>query len=371
MADMSASASEQPGTENAARDEANPSRGQQSVSSSQAAPPKNDTFPHPHVIPTAPGASARTYQTTIRVLNKLFLPAFKIWVAGEKIDDAIKETKKLNARHPKATAIINFLGEHYTQDWKVLRTVNEYMRAIGRISDSRVRASISLKPSQMGFDLPENGPSTAERNMTAIVEAAAKRGIFAWIDMEHTGYTDFTVVTYREWLRTMSNVGIVLQANLKRTMADLRTLCTLDRGEYPNPAKIRLCKGIYKEPPEVSFTQKPDVNRNFGELIEYLISEAPQDVWAAVASHDDVYTDLGIKLNAARPHAFFEVQMLRGVRPELQTELMERDIQLAVYTPYGEDSLPYSFRRATRANNLTATVIRSLLSGIYKKVYQK
>ena len=211
---------------------------------------------------------------------------------------------------------------------------------------------MSLKPSQMGFDLSAEGAEIAFSNIGGIIEDAESRGIFVWMDMEHTGYTDFTVNSYVEWLREKENVGIVLQANLRRTMDDLKRLCALDRKEYPVPAKIRLCKGIYKEPADLSFTRKTEVNGNFEALIRYLINDAPEDVWAAVASHDEVYVNLGVELNRMRPHAFFEVQMLRGVRPELQKELMDRIVQLAVYTPYGEDSLPYSFRRATRANNL-------------------
>lgn len=320
---------------------------------------------------SGPGASARIYQRVIPVLNKVFLPAFKIWVAGEHIADAIRETERLTARHSRAESIINYLGEHYTQEWKVEKTVSEYLRAISEIAKAGVKATVSIKPSQMGFDLASRGAETARENMTRIVAEAKKQGIFVWVDMEHTGYTDFTLETYREWLREFENAGIVIQANLKRTMADLKALVSLDRRDYVHPAKIRICKGIYKEPEAVAFTKKPDINENFGALIHELIFGSPEDVWVAVASHDDVYVNQGISENDERPHAFFQVQMLRGVRPEFQKELISRGINLAIYTPYGEDSLPYSFRRATEANNLTATVIKSLLSGIYKRAYGK
>lgn len=320
---------------------------------------------------SGPGASARVYQRVIPVLNKVFLPLFKIWVAGEHIGDAIRETEKLTARHSNGETIINYLGEHYTQEWKVQRTFEEYMRALSKISEAKVKATVSIKPSQMGFDLPAGGNETARRNMTSIVAKAESLEIFVWIDMEHTAYTDFTLDTYRDWLKEFGNVGIVIQANLKRTMDDLRSLVAQDRSTYVYPAKIRICKGIYKEPDSVAFTKKPDINENFGALIHELVFNSPKDVWVAVASHDDVYVNQGIRENGENPHEFFQVQMLRGVRPEFQKELISRGINLAIYTPYGEDSLPYSFRRATEANNLTATVIKSLLSGIYKRAYGK
>jgi proline dehydrogenase len=318
-----------------------------------------------------PGAGAQAYQRIIPVLNKIFLPMFKIWVAGENIGDAIRETRKLMDKSSNSTTIINYLGEHYTQEWKVRRTVDEYLMALDKIKESGLPATVSLKPSQMGFDVPEIGTELAAKNMTAIVEKAAKLGLFVWIDMEHIGFTDFTIENYTGWLKVYDNVGIVLQANLRRTMADMRAMCALDRAVYPIPPKIRLCKGIYKEPEAVAYVKKSEVNDNYGNLIHELIFNTPDDVWVAVATHDDKYADLAIRQITEHPHSHFETQMLRGVRPEMQRDLITRGIRLAIYTPYGEDSLPYSFRRATEANNLTATVIKSLLSGIYKKVYQK
>ncbi len=327
-------------------------------------PPKVNTM-------RGPGAGAQAYQRVIPILNKIFLPMFKIWVAGENIGDAIRETRKLIDKSSNSTTIINYLGEHYTQEWKVKRTVDEYLMALEKIKESGLPATVSLKPSQMGFDVPDTGRGLAARNMTTIVDKAAELGLFVWIDMEHIGFTDFTIEIYTEWLKNYDNVGIVLQANLRRTMADMRAMCALDRSVCPIPPKIRLCKGIYKEPEAVAFVKKNEVNENFGELIRELIFNSSNDVWVAVATHDDKYADQAISQIAEHAHTHFEVQMLRGVRPEMQRDLIARNVRLAIYTPYGEDSLPYSFRRATEANNLTATVIKSLLSGIYKKVYQK
>jgi len=242
-----------------------------------------------------PGAVAMIYQRIIPALNRIFLPAFKIWVAGEGIDDAIRETGKLNNMHPDATTIINYLGEHYMEEWKVDRTAKEYLTALERIDKSGVRATMSLKPSQMGFDVPGRGEELAERNMTAIIEQAQALGIFVWVDMEHTSYTDFTLNTCIEWLKRFDNAGIVLQANLRRTMADLRAIIALDRSIYPIPPKIRLCKGIYKEPEAVAFVRKPEINENFGALISELIINSPPDVWVAVGSHDDVYVNQSIR----------------------------------------------------------------------------
>jgi len=302
----------------------------------------------------------RLYVSLIPIANLIFLPLFKTWVAGASIESAITETRKLNAKGDEAVTIVNFLGEHYNQRWKVEQTVREYHDVIDRIAESGVQATVSTKPSQMGFDLPEDSLEYTQGSIRSIIERGSNKGVFVWIDMEHQGFTDFTIDIYRSYLKDFDNVGIVLQANMKRTDEDLRGLLKLDRSEYPHPAKIRLCKGIYKEPAEIAFTRKPEVNEHFGKLIRIMMEEGPDDIWAAVASHDDVYTDMGVELNKQHPKAHFEIQMLRGIRTSLANHYLSEGVPLAIYTPYGADSLPYCYRRATEANNLTSTMIRSI-----------
>lgn len=310
----------------------------------------------------------------MRALNFLFVPLFKQWVAGPKLEDALREVAKVNARFENAVAIINFLGEHYKATVQVRRAMFEYYNAIDYIAERGLRSSVSIKPSKFGFDVqdfqgtPEEQREWCFANMRAIVEYAAKKGVFVWLDMEGSNYTQFTTYSYTRLLCEFDNVGIVLQANMRRTMRDLKELLGLDRDTFFAP-KIRLCKGIYNEPPEIAFQTRAEVNDNMYALQSQLYITAPADVWRVTASHDDTFLDNAARLAQNCSGSVCRSQMLRGVRTKLFEEIAASGGWIEVYTPYGEDMIPYSVRRARESPQLRGLLVRGALNWFYDKFY--
>ncbi len=303
----------------------------------------------------------------LKMLNFFILPLLKTWVAGESSDNAIAEAIKFQNKSDNLTSIINYLGEHYHSLQPAQNAFNEYIKLIQLIKDHNLRAAISFKPSQLGFNLPENGKQIATDFIRTIVSTADKAGVRCWLEMEDHSYTDFTLELYQDLLKTFDNVAVVIQANLRRSFSDLVRLTTLDRSVYPFPPKFRLCKGIYIEPEEISYRVKSDVNANYKRILEYAFLEAPSDLTLGIATHDEKFIDLALELNIKRPQKYMEFQMLRGIRPELQREVIKKDTLFTLYIPYGEESVPYSYRRAMKANNMRGTIARSVLSAFIRQ----
>lgn len=311
----------------------------------------------------------------LRALNFLFAPLFKTWVAGTRLEDAVREVKKLNARFENAGAIINFLGEHYKSTVQVKRAMFEYYNAIDAIAEEGLRSSVSIKPSQFGFDVQDFQGSEQEKlewcyaNMRAIVEYAKSKNVIVWFDMESHVYTHFTLAAYRRLLREFDNVGIVLQANMRMSMQDLNDLLGLPRYVFFAP-KIRLCKGIYKEPEKIAFQTRAAVDDNMHALQEHLYVNAPSGVWRVTASHDEKFLRNGQRLSqGCSGETICTSQMLRGVRPKLFEEIASTGECVEVYTPYGPDMLPYSVRRGRESPQLRGVIVRSLLDWFYKRNY--
>lgn len=303
----------------------------------------------------------------LKLLNFFILPLLKTWVAGENSQNAISEALKFQNKAGNLNTIINYLGEHYHTLQPAQNAFNEYIKLIQLINTNNLRAAISFKPSQLGFNIPENGKQIASDFIHKIVTKANQYGVRCWLEMEDHNYTDFTLELYQDLLKSFDNVAVVIQANLKRTFSDLVRLTSLDRNEYPFPAKFRLCKGIYIEPEEISFRAKSDVNANYKRILEYAFLEAPSDLSLGIATHDDQFIELALELSIKRPQKYMEFQMLRGIRPELQREVIKKGTPFTLYIPYGEESVPYSYRRAMKANNMRGTIVRSVLSAIIRQ----
>lgn len=304
---------------------------------------------------------------SLRLLNIIVLPLLKTWVAGEYAANAIHEAEKFQGQAPHLSTLINYLGEHYHQSSSADRAYNEYVKVVKLIKARGIRADISFKPSQLGFDVPKIGEKLAAQYVFDLVKTANEHGVKCWFEMESTRYTEFTLQVYKDLLKQYDNVAVIMQANLKRTFDDVVMLTSLDRSTYPNPPKFRLCKGIYIEPEDISYRAKTDVNANYKKIIEYAFLNAPNDIGIGIATHDEQFVDLAMKLRAMRPPKHMEFQMLRGIRPELQREVIRLGVPFSLYIPYGEESVPYSYRRAMKANNMRGTLVRSVLSAIMKR----
>ncbi|MEW6329438.1 MAG: proline dehydrogenase family protein, partial [Candidatus Micrarchaeota archaeon] len=286
-----------------------------------------------------------------KVMVEALLPVMKKWIAGPKIKDAIEAVRKLNAEGRNRIGLINFLGEHYKKKEQVNAMLDEYLSALDKIKRSGIRTTISIKPTQAGMDISEEYCYETTRK---IVARAKESGIFVWVDMEGSKYTTGTLALYSALAREFDNVGTVLQANLKRTKNDLRTLLK----ENPD-AKIRLCKGAYKEGADIAFQTKKEVDKNFGELIEIAFYWANNVI---LASHDDKLIEMARELKDEYwPRRYLEVQFLKGIREKYRRELSAEGVNVAVYVPYGPESVQYCFRRFVKGKNTAAMIVRSIL----------
>jgi len=255
------------------------------------------------------------------------------FVAGETLDDFSAVARGLNERGLRVAA--GLLGED-VRDARDARAAAQLFEGIlERIAAERLQATVALKLTHLGL---EADPQAAYENVRGVVERARELGNFVRLDMESSRYVDPTLHVYRR-LRAAgyANVGAVLQSYLYRSQADLRGMLAL----APN---LRLVKGAYLEPPAVAYRKKSDVDENFARLVELCLREGG---FTAVATHDERLIERAIDfIRANRISADrYEFQMLYGVRPALQADLVRRGFPVRVAVPFGTQWYPYLMRR--------------------------
>lgn len=268
------------------------------------------------------------------------------FVSGETLDEAIEAVRQLNRQGMLAT--LDHLGENVATKEEAVSAADEYLIALDALAESGVESNVSIKLTQMGMDL---GDDFCYDNVRRIIDRAAELGNFVRVDMEGSEYTDRTLALYRRLRGQYTNVGLVVQAYLRRTQADVGSLIADGMGHF------RLCKGAYDEPATIAYRDKAQVTQSMQRLISTCFSEEARakGAYAAVASHDE---DV---INFARAYAYqhdlqpdqIEFQMLYGIRRELQEELVRKGHKMRVYVPYGTHWYPYYMRRlAERPANL-------------------
>jgi len=274
-----------------------------------------------------------------------FAPFRKItrrFIAGEDIDEAVAAIREINARG--CTASFDHLNESVTSTAETEAEVTEYLNVLARIDESGIDSNVSIKLTQFGLEID---PELTYRNARRVVEDAARRGNFVRIDMEGSSVTQATIDVFRR-LRAdfgLNDVGIVLQSYLYRTEEDARDLLKI-------PARIRLCKGAYNEPPEVAYPDKKDVDDNFVRVMQMLLTSG---VYHGIATHDPKMIDATIEFanREGIGKDAFEFQMLYGIRRDLQEQLARDGYGMRVYVPYGKSWYPYFMRRlAERPANI-------------------
>jgi proline dehydrogenase len=255
------------------------------------------------------------------------------YIAGEDLADAVRVVRVLNDEGKLAT--IDVLGEEIANADEARTIADAYREALDAFERERLDSNVSVKPTALGLKL---GYDVCRANFEEVVAHAAGLGNFVRIDMEDSSTTDDTLRLYRE-LRAAGhdNVGIVLQARLKRSVEDVRALAELQ----PN---VRLCKGIYLERPEIAYRDYEAVRSNFVQALEELWDAGS---YVGVATHDDQLLDQAEAEAERRGLARedFEFQMLLGVRPALGDSLVLKGNRLRIYTPFGRDWYEYSLRR--------------------------
>jgi proline dehydrogenase len=274
-------------------------------------------------------------------------PIASRFVAGEDPATAIDHARSLN--DDGVQAILNRLGEHYDDREPAEADAEAYVDLVADIAASDVDACISVKPSQVGLDV---GEDCFEELLERVVEAGDEHDVFVWIDMEDRHTTDATLDAYERLAREYDGgVGVCVQANLKRTPDDLERLVDV-------PGKVRLVKGAYDEPPEVSYTEKSRVNEAYRDLLAFMF-EAFED-GIAVGSHDPAMIEYARELHAEHGTPY-EVQMLMGVRTDAQRELAAEGVEVWQYAPYGSKWLSYFYRRIRERKENVLFAARAVL----------
>ena len=290
----------------------------------------------------------------LQYMPKNFVWIFsKRYIAGEKLADALKVTRKFNTMRIKAT--MDLLGEFLTRAEKVEYYKTEYIKLIEESVRLGLDNSFSVKPTMFGLLLD---PAMCYENIREIVAKAASHGRFIRIDMEDSQCTSMEIDLYKKLLNEFpDNVGLVLQAYLKRTLDDLKDLAEFDKGR--GKINIRICKGIYNEPAELAYKDKDEINRNYLIALEYMLSH---NMYAAIATHDRKLINGAYEL-IGRDHLSkdrLEFQMLYGVTPDLRKTIVDKGFTMRVYVPYGKDWFNYSTRRLRENPSMIPHMIKAL-----------
>jgi proline dehydrogenase len=290
----------------------------------------------------------KDFATSFRPFKKLTTR----FVAGENIDEVVQYIRAINQEG--CSASFDHLNESVGSPDEAEQEVAEYLRILGRIDETGIDSNVSIKLTQFGLGLD---PELAYKNARRVVEDAHRRGNFVRVDMEDSPVTQVTIDVFKR-LRAefgLNDVGIVLQSYLRRTVADAEELIKL-------PARIRICKGAYNEPPEVAFPDKKDVDENYVRVMKLLLSSG---TYHGIATHDPKMIDATIDFAAREGIAKdkFEFQMLYGIRRDLQRQLAHDGYNMRVYVPYGKHWYPYFMRRlAERPANIWF-VLKNLFKG--------
>jgi proline dehydrogenase len=255
------------------------------------------------------------------------------YIAGTEIEDAVRTVSDLN--HGGMMATVDVLGEEITSADEARAIAGAYLDVLATIERERLDANISVKLTALGLKLDTE---LARDLLEQVVGDARDRGTFVRIDMEDSSTTDDTLALYRS-LREAGheNLGIVLQAYLRRTKADVEALADL----RPN---VRLCKGIYVEPPELAFRDDEQVRASFVRSLEQLLDAG---CYVGIATHDEWLIRRALELVARRRlgEGDYEFQMLLGVREDRRDQLVRAGHRLRVYVPFGSHWYEYSVRR--------------------------
>jgi proline dehydrogenase len=270
------------------------------------------------------------------------------FVAGETLDDAVEAAREVNRRLQLAS--LDLLGENVSDEAGARRAAEGYLAVFDRIAQERLDANVSLKLTQLGLDLSED---LCLELLEKIVAHATSQGNFVRIDMEGSAYTQRTVEIAKRVRAQYTGVGTVMQAYLYRTEKDVQDLLAAG-------CRLRLCKGAYKEPPEVAFPKKSDVDATYVKLMKMLLLSG---IYHGIATHDpamiEATKDFAREQNIKRDQ--FEFQMLYGIRADLQEKLVRDGFRVRVYIPYGVDWFPYFMRRLAERPANVAFFLRNLL----------
>jgi proline dehydrogenase len=277
----------------------------------------------------------------------------KRYIAGETLDDAIRVSYELQSSGAMVT--VDLLGEFITKIDQAMENNSTYVKIIEKFRPLPLNVTFSLKPTSFGLLLDAE---LCYRYVREVVVKAAESGRFVRIDMEDSKCVDLEIALYKRLHAEFpQNVGLVIQAYLKRSDADIEELVRMHSTE--RPVNIRLCKGIYREPELIAYKKHDQINQKYLENLETLLKNG---VYVGIATHDRFLVE-GAK---AIIHKFgltdqdYEFQMLFGVTPELRAEIISQGHRMRVYVPFGMEWFGYSTRRLKENPRVAGHIVKAL-----------
>jgi proline dehydrogenase len=288
--------------------------------------------------------------SAVQVMPKSVVGFFsKRYIAGESIDDAIRVTRELNRQGIYAT--IDVLGEAVNNREEAVDSKNKALEVLDTIVNFNLNANLSIKPTQMGLEIDED---FAYDQVRTLIQKAKEINIFIRIDMEDSPYTDATFRLYKRLKQDYDNLGVVVQAYMKRTYDDVIVLNKLG-------TNYRLCKGIYIEPPAIAYKDKEAIRKNYVKDLELMLKNGN---YVGIATHDKYLVNEAYRLikELNIPKDKFEFQMLLGVTEDLRNKINDDGYKIRIYVPFGKDWYAYSTRRLKENPQMAGQIFRNIFS---------
>ncbi len=286
----------------------------------------------------------------VKILPESIVYIFaKKYVAGKKLSNAVEVAKKLNEK--KIMATIDVLGESVDSEEEALKAKEEILEVLQAIEKNKLDANISIKPTQLGLTVNKD---FCYENIKAIVQRAKELNNFVRIDMEDSPYTDLTFEILKKIKAEYDNVGVVVQAYLRRTFTDVENL-NKARTNY------RLCKGIYIEPEKIAYKDREEVRENYLKILTKMLDEGN---YVGIATHDKYLVEKAYELLKEKniDKSKFEFQMLYGVTEKLRNKIVGDGYKLRVYIPFGEKWYACSVRRLQENPNMAWYITKSIFT---------
>ncbi|HWQ80999.1 MAG TPA: proline dehydrogenase family protein [Ignavibacteria bacterium] len=287
---------------------------------------------------------------TIPMLPKKLVRIFaNKYIAGDSINDAVKTVRELNGG--KIMATIDVLGESIKDRNEAAKSRDESLEVLDTIVKEKLDGNLSVKLTMLGLAMDYD---LCRGLFSEILDSAKEKNIFVRIDMEDSSVTDITIKMYEEMRKRYDNVGLVVQAYLRRTESDILRL-TAEKSNF------RLCKGIYIEPESIAYKGRQEIRDNYLRLLRIIFEK---NAYTGIATHDDYLTDGAKEIirDFKLTNDKFEFQMLLGVREKLRSEIVSEGYRMRVYVPFGMRWYEYSIRRFQENPNVAGQVLKSIFS---------
>ena len=293
---------------------------------------------------------SKTIANVIPIFPKKFVRIFaNKYIAGDKLSDGVSKVQELNRN--KMIATMDVLGESINDKKEAIQSKDESIEVLDAIAKHKLNSSLSVKLTMLGLQLDYDFCLSL---FTEIAQYAKELNNFVRIDMEDSSVTDSTLQIYRDIRKQFDNVGIVIQAYLRRSEKDVIKLTDMN-------ADFRLCKGIYIEPEAIAFKKRKEIRENFLKLIRIVLEKKS---YCGIATHDDyvidgsknIITELELKKED------YEFQMLLGVRENLRDKIVAEGHKMKIYVPFGERWYEYSIRRFKENPNIAGQVLKALVT---------